>query len=222
MQKLVAGWFKVHQSSVSRIVSWMRGVFRAVLADFIPGPDDLLAILNKLLSETERPIILLVDGTLIPVSQRKDNKADFSGKHRKTGKNIQVTTDVKGELLHVGPILPGAHHDRWCIKESGIEEVLARYSRLLKHGDKGYTGVTDFIVPHKSSKHHPLTIEQVVENLEINAIRCPVERGIAHLKVLSILRTGIRTHAVNREAVIEEIISVAIGLFFFKQSMRRS
>jgi hypothetical protein len=217
-QKFVAGLYRIHQSTVSRILSWMRRVFLHVLSDYIPSPEDIISVVCDLLVKTTRPVILLVDGTLIPISQRKHNREDYSGKHRKTGKNLQVVSDVKGQILHLGPILPGRRHDRRALTESGIEAVLANNPRLLVHADKGYTG-TDFIVPAKASKLHPLTIAQRVENKEINTIRCAVERAIAGLKVLDILRTGIRTHAPNRELAIKEIISVAIGLFFFKQKM---
>jgi len=217
-QKFVAGLYRIHQSTVSRILSWMRRVFLQVLGDYIPSPEDIISVVYDLLVRTTRPVILLVDGALIPISQRRHNRADYSGKHRKTGKNLQVVSDIKGKILHLGPILPGRHHDRWAVKEPGIEEALTDKPRLLVHADKGYIG-TDFIVPAKASKLHPLTIEQPVENKEINTIRCAVERVIAGLKVLDILRTGIRTHAPNRELAIKEIISVAIGLFFFKQKM---
>jgi hypothetical protein len=57
----------------------------------------------------------------------------------------------------------------------------------------------------------------LVENREISAIRNAVERAIAHLKILAILRTGFRTRSPHREQVISETIAVAIGLVFLRQ-----
>ena len=70
-QRLLAWVFKVHQSTVCRVVAWMRGVLAEVLADLVPGGGDIAAVVSGLLSSTGRPIIALVDGTLVPVSQRR-------------------------------------------------------------------------------------------------------------------------------------------------------
>jgi hypothetical protein len=219
-QRLLAGLFKVSQSTVSRVVAWMRRVLRVVLAGCIPQPGGLEAVVTGLLAGTGRPIILLVDGTLVPVGYRKNNRQDYSGKHHKAGKNLQIVSDVSGNLLYVAPALPGRTHDRRAVADSGVEAALG-HPRLLVHADKGYLG-TDFIVPARSSKHHPLTLEQRAENLEINTIRCAVERAIAHLKILDILHSGIRTRGQAREAIVEEIIAVALGLVFFRQKWVRS
>ena len=220
-QRLLAWVFKVHQSTVCRVVAWMRGVLAEVLADLVPGGGDIAAAVSGLLSSTGRPIIALVDGTLVPVSQRRSNRDDYSGKHRRPGRNVQVVCGAVGNLLHVAAPLPGRYHDRRAVAESGIEAALKSDPRLLAHADKGYIG-TGFIVPRRPSKHHPLTIAQRVENREINVIRCPVERSIAGIKVLDILRSGIRTRSPRRGAVIDQIIAVGVGLVFFRQRWSRA
>jgi hypothetical protein len=65
-------------------------------------------------------------------------------------------------------------------------------------------------------------LAEQAENREIDLIRNPVERSIAHLKILDILRSGIRTRSPQRERVIAEIIAVALGLVFFRQKWSRS
>jgi sulfur carrier protein ThiS len=223
-QHLLAAWFGIHQTTVCRIIAWMRGVFLSVLAGYIPQPEDVEQVVADLLAGTDRPdrpVILLVDGTLVPVSQRQHNPSDFSGKHHRIGKNIQVLSDVRGRLLHISPILPGSRYDRRALAESGIEGAISHRPRLLVHADRGYVG-TDFIVPTKTSKHHPLTLAQRAENREISGIRNAVERAIAGLKILDILRSGIRTRSPQRETVIEEIVSVAIGLCFYRQKTRKA
>lgn len=215
-QQLVAGFYGIHQSTVSRILSWLRPIFQLVLAAEIPATADFATYLETLFSQSPRPRILLVDGTLVPLSQRKVNHLDYSGKHRRIGKNLQIISEVSGRLVHVGPILPGSYHDRRAIAESGLESLLMANPRLLVHADRGYLG-TGFIKPRKSSKHHPLSLAERLENREIAGIRNAVERAIAHLKVLDILKTGIRTRGARQEEIVQQTIRVAIGLFFFKQ-----
>jgi hypothetical protein len=161
-----------------------------------------------------------LDGTLVPVADRFYDPQNYSGKHRRIGRNLQIVSDVRGELLIVGPIQPGRLHDRRALAESGLEPALCQ-PRLLVHADRGYTG-TEFITPVKSSRHHPLTLADRVENREISGIRNAVDRSIAHLKILAILRTGIRTRSTDRAATITEIIEVAVGLCFFRQEWSHS
>lgn len=74
-----------------------------------------------------------------------------------------------------------------------------------------------FTIPHRRPVHGQLTPEQRVENRERSAIRNAVERGIAHIKILQVLRTGIRTRSPRRERVIVDTIAVAIGLVIYRQ-----
>ena len=218
-QRFLAGMFRVHQTTAGRIIAWMRTVFRVALADVIARAADLESALAGLLAGHSRPAVVLVDGTLVPVSRRLDNRDDYSGKHRRAGKNVQVVSDVQGNLLHVGPALPGRWHDAHAVEESGILAGLLSNERLLPHGDKGYIG-KGLITPVREYKSKPLTLDQRADNIEISRIRCAVERGIAHLKVLAVLKNGIRTRSRDRERVIIETIEVAVGLAFFKQQMR--
>jgi hypothetical protein len=110
---------------------------------------------------------------------------------------VQVVCDADGIPIHASAPLPGRVHDRRAVALCGVEAVLGGNERLLVHADKGYIG-TDFIVPRRSYKRHPLTPDQMAENREIGAIRCSVERGIAHLKVLDVLKSGIGTRSPRR------------------------
>ena len=86
-----------------------------------------------------RPVGLLVDGTLVPASQRARDLGDYSGKPSRMGKNLQIVSGVAGNLLYVGPALPGRTHDSRAFSMSGLAADLS-HPRLLVHADRGYLG----------------------------------------------------------------------------------
>ena len=50
---------------------------------------------------------LLVDGSLTPCWSWKDAPELYSGKHKTTGHNIQVVSDLRGQLVYLSAPLPG-------------------------------------------------------------------------------------------------------------------
>lgn len=85
----------------------------------------------------------------------------------------------------------GKTHDFTIFKAlfSGLD-----FSALKVHVDLGFIGIkkkvtfSDICIPHKASKHHPLTQEQKNENSTLAALRVVVENAIAKLKAFFILR----------------------------------
>lgn len=85
----------------------------------------------------------------------------------------------------------GKTHDFTIFKAifSGMD-----FSALKVHVDLGFLGIKKNItfsnvsIPHKASKHHPLTEEQKSENSTLAAIRVVVEHAIAKMKAFFILR----------------------------------
>ena len=222
-QMLMAALYDVSQSTVSRAISRLRPVMNAALAPFRPGVIDLLCDLSeaaeKAAQASDLPPIVLVDGTLVRESWRKGNREFYSGKHRATGRSVQVVSDEAGNLLYVSQPLPGRTHDRKAVYDTEIEAAIAA-SGVLGCGDKAYLG-TGFLVPAKPSKHHPLTPAQVVENRWINRGRFPIERAISHIKGgLRILRNGIRTRGSDRVATVIETINLAVSLYFYRRDWR--
>ena len=216
-QRLLAALFRIGQSTACRAIAWMRGLLAEVLAPEIARAGDGAAALERLLAEAGGgPAIVLVDGTLVPVADRSWDPLNYSGKHRRKGRSIQVLADAAGRLLHVGLPHAGRTHDARALAESGLLAALRADERLLTHGDRGYRGL-GLITPHVRPPGGELTLEQRVENREISAIRNAVERAIAHLKVLQVLRTGIRTRFRDPERVISEVIAVCVGLAFYRQ-----
>ena len=84
-------------------------------------------------------------------------------------------------------------------------------------GDKGYQG-SGFITPFKKPQGGELLDWQKEFNAQVNRLRAPVERAIAHLKSWRILHTDyrrpLRTYATSYQA--------AVGLYFFKLNFRIS
>jgi len=78
-------------------------------------------------------------------------------------------------------------------------------------GDKGYQG-SGFITPFKKPQGGELLDWQKEFNAQVNRLRAPVERAIAHLKSWRILHTDyrrpLRTYTTSYRA--------AVGLYFFK------
>jgi len=216
-QRLLAALFGIDQSTACRAIAWMRALLADVLAPEIARAGDAGTALGRLLDEAgSRPVIVLVDGTLVPVSDRSWDPLNYSGKHRRKGRSIQVLADVTGRLLHVGLPQPGRMHDARAVAESGLLAALRADARLLVHADRGYTRL-GLITPHVRPHGGELTLDQQVENREISAIRNAVERAIAHIKILAVIRTGIRTRSRDPERVIVETIAVCVGLALYRQ-----
>ena len=69
----------------------------------------------------------------------------YSGKHKTTGMNVQVVCTLDGELVWISDPVEGAHHDVFCLDESGVLQMLDPRDWT---GDKGYVG-RDMITPVK-------------------------------------------------------------------------
>jgi len=82
-------------------------------------------------------------------------------------------------------------------------------------GDKGYQG-SGYITPFKKPPGAELLDWQKEFNAEVNRLRAPVERAIAHLKSWRILHTDyrrpLRTYVTSYKA--------AVGLYFFEVGFR--
>jgi hypothetical protein len=222
-QRATAALLGVSQSTVCRAIARTRTALLETLGPEITRAGNAGAALDRLLEAAGpgRPAVVLLDGTLIPVADRAWDPENYSGKHRRMGRSIQVLADVTGRLLHVGAPQAGRLHDARAVAESGLLAALRADERLLPHADRAYAWlglITPYLRPHDGD----LTPEQRAENREISGIRNAVERTIAHLKVLAVLRTGIRTRAVDRERVIVETISVCVGLVMFRQDWTSS
>ena len=111
----------------------------------------------------------------------------YSGKHRTTGLNVQVVTDLTGRRLYVSEPVTGKTHDAKGLRQSAILDHIQPGNLL---GDKGYVGL-EMLTPIKKPPHRTLLWEKEF-NKQINKIRYVVERAIANFKTWRILFTDYR------------------------------
>jgi hypothetical protein len=173
--------FGVSQPTVSRIYRTM-----------LPLIEQVTCVHRPPLPEVLRGRVVLVDGTLVPVGNRRTDRAthlaNFSGKRHRAGLNVQVLSDLTGCLLAVSAPVAGKTHDRAAFTLAGYDQLLTDVPTL---GDLGYQG-TPVTRPRRrppGRDHHPST---EVWNRSIATLRSAVERAISHWKNWKILATGYR------------------------------
>ena len=87
----------------------------------------------------------------------------------------------------------GTAHDFRMFKESLVGVLPENIFFLL---DSGYQGVHEYfgnaLIPHKASKHNPLTGEQMAWNTMIAKLRVPVEHKIREIKIFRICKETYR------------------------------
>ena len=113
----------------------------------------------------------------------------WSGKHKTTGFNGQAISNLRGDLLFVSEPVTGHNHDMTALAETETADVMA--AAFSGIGDKGYQG-SGFITPFKKPQGGELLDWQKEFNAQVNRLRAPVERAIAHLKSWRILHTDYR------------------------------
>jgi len=192
----LAETYGVSQPTISRAISTVTPLLARALARFVPVADELVPGRQY-----------IVDGTLLPCWSWATNPRLYSGKHKTTGMNVQVVCTLDGELVWISDPIEGAHHDVFCLDESG---VLATLDPGDWTGDKGYVG-RDMVTPIKKTGEGELLDWQLTFNSAINGIRAVVERVIANVKTWRILHTDYRRPLDS----FATTISAAVGLLFY-------
>ena len=177
VQAEIAELLGVSQSTVSRRITTLTPVLEEVLADYIPT-----------LEELPDKDTLIVDGSLLTCWSWADAPELYSGKHRTTGLNVQVVTDLAGRRVYVSEPVSGKTHDAKGLRQSGILDHIQPGNLL---GDKGYVGL-EMLTPIKKPPHRNLLDWEKEFNKQINKIRYVVERAIANFKTWRILFTDYR------------------------------
>jgi hypothetical protein len=189
--------YGVSQPSISRAVTGLTPGLGYVVRSHIPTAEDVA------LDQS-----VLLDGTLCPVWSWKKHPELYSGKHKTTGWNVQVVTDLQGRVMWVSDPVPGSWHDMRALEETHFMDGI---DPSIVVADKGYQG-SEAITPTKKPSEGELTDEQKANNKVINSVRSGVERGISHLKNWNILRTDYRRPYDTFPATLKTVI----GLFFFQ------
>jgi len=134
------------------------------------------------------PEYMLVDGTLTACDRVGDGRADYSGKHRRHGVNLQVITGPAGRLVWISRALPGRTHDLTAARTHRIVKTCIRL-RIPALADLAYTGAGGtFAMPTRRPPRKELTVGQRSLNRAHAQLRYPVERGVATVKRWKIFR----------------------------------
>jgi DDE superfamily endonuclease len=201
-QEVWAEIFDTSQPVISGIIAKFTPLIEASTEEDRPTVDEAK-------EAAAREQTVLVDGFLAPTWSWRDAPELWSGKHKTTGFNGQAIANLRGDLLFVSEPVTGHNHDMTALAETETADIIAAaYSGI---GDKGYQG-SDFITPFKKPQGGELLDWQKEFNVQVNKLRAPVERAIAHLKSWRILHTDyrrpLRTYVISYRA--------AVGLYFFK------
>ncbi|MER5891359.1 transposase family protein, partial [Streptomyces sp. NPDC001941] len=167
--------------SVGTAHAYVRSVV-ALLARRAPG------LTRALREATAVAKYVLVDGTLAECDRVGDTRADYSGRHRRHGVNLQVVTDPAGRIVWISRVLPGRTHDLTAARRHHIINTCVRLG-IPVLADLGYLGAGgNFAVPHRRRPRQELTLRQRSLNKAHARLRYPVERGMARLKTWRIFR----------------------------------
>jgi DDE superfamily endonuclease/Helix-turn-helix of DDE superfamily endonuclease len=190
----------ISQSTVSRIVTVLVPVIKAVLEEFVPSAKDAIRLVQGK--------VCLVDGTITPCWSYAEHRELWSRKHGTTGFCVQVIGLLDGTPIWVSDPLPGKTHDKNAFDNTDTTDIIKQ--AVAGIGDKGYQGA-DLFTPTKKPRHRKLSKGEKTANAALSALRAPIERVVAHLKSWRILHTDYR----RPYATYRDTFDAARGLFFF-------
>jgi hypothetical protein len=200
-QEFLADLREISQSTVSRIVTLLVPLVRAVLEEFVPDVKEALEMVNGR--------VCLVDGTITPCWSYADHDELWSRKHGTTGFNAQLVCLLNGDAIYISDPLDGKTHDAKAFKETQVADIVKHSGGGI--GDKGYQGCDGMVTPRKTPRKGELSKNDKKCNAEISSLRAPVERLVAHFKSWRIFHTDYRRpHHTYRDAY-----DATRGLYFF-------
>ena len=202
-QAFLGEMFGVSQATASRVITTMTPILARLLKDFVPDPE-----------AASKGTTLLVDGSLTPSWSWKDATEMYSGKHKTTGHNVQVVSDLRGQLVYLSAPLPGKTHDAEAFRQLDRATALTSIRNGNAVGDKGYQGCK-IISPTKKPPGAELSDDRKANNTVINRLRATIERVIANIKTWRILHTDYRRPRETFEATLDAVR----GLIFFQETI---
>lgn len=156
--------------------------------------------------------VVLLDGTLIRTRRRtgKDNRRNYSGKHKAHGLLFLALTDDKGRLLWLSAARPGRSSEITTARNNKLVERL-RAHELGAIGDLGFVGLDNdpdnpvVITGYKAARTKPLTSAKKQVNKLIASVRAVCEHAFAHLKHWRII-TKLRLHVRHATALLRALL----------------
>jgi len=209
--------YAVDRSQAQRWVKVLLPVLETVLGWQAVLPQRRIGSLEEFIQRFPGVKDVFIDGTERPVQRPQQAQAQrecYSGKQKDhTLKNL-IVTDGDKRILCLTQTKPGARQDYYRFKQSGLGEVIP--DEVGVWVDLGFLGIAkDYpclqgVIPHKSSKHHPLTPDQKAENQVISALRICVEHAMAGIKRFRCLTDPYRNKGV---VLADKFMLIACGLW---------
>lgn len=196
VQAELAETYGVSQSTISRAITTLTPLLSRALEKYVPTAEDI-----------DEQAQYVVDGTLVPCWSWASHPELYSGKHKKTGMNLQLACTLTGNLAWISDPIDGNRHDSYCLEESGVLLTLVSENWV---GDKGYVG-KEMITPIKKPACRDLLDWEKEFNTQINKIRYVIEQVIANFKTWRIMHTDYRRPI----STFMETISTVIALHFY-------
>ncbi|MCX5054856.1 MULTISPECIES: transposase family protein [unclassified Streptomyces] len=174
--------------------------------------------LDRALKEIARVggVVVLLDGTLIRTRRRtgRDNRKNYSGKHKAHGLLFLALTDEKGNLIWISAAKPGRSSEITTVRRNKITGHLQEVG-LGALADLGFVGLDDapddnpvIITGRKATRKHQLTDAEREANRLLNRERAAVEHGFANLKSWRCL-TKVRMHARHATTLLRALLVLA-------------
>lgn len=199
-QEFLADLRGVSQPTVSRIVTDLVPVVKAVLAEFVPDPKAAIRVVKDR--------VCLVDGTITPCWSYREHRELWSRKHGTTGFCVQLISLLDGTPVWISDPLPGSTHDKKAFDSTATTNIVKKAKAGF--ADKGYQGAEMF-TPTKKPKWRKLNEGEKKANAALSALRAPVERLVAHFKNWRILHVDYR----RPYSTYRDSFDAARALFFF-------
>jgi hypothetical protein len=209
--------YGVDRSQAQRWVKALLPVLETVLGWQAVLPQRRIGSIEEFIQRFPAVKDVFIDGTDRPVQRPQQAKAQrecYSGKqHQHTLKNL-IVSDEGQRILCLTGTRPGARQDYYRFKQAGLGEVIPDDVGVWV--DLGFLGIAkdypclQVVIPHKSSKHHPLTPEQKAENQIISAFRIRVEHAIAGIKCFRCLTDAYRNKGI---VLADKFMLIASGLW---------
>jgi hypothetical protein len=199
-QEFIGDMRDISQPTVSRIVTKLTPIVKAVLEQFVPSAADAI--------EMVKGRVVLVDGTITPCWSYGEHPELWSRKKGTTGFNAQLISLLDGTPVFIPAPLPGKTHDAKAYEDSGAAGIVKESGGGF--GDKGYQG-TGLVTPVKKPKGGKLLDWQKEFNAQVSSYRAAVERLVAHFKSWRIFHSDYR----RPYETYSDAFDAARGLFFF-------
>jgi hypothetical protein len=129
----------ISQPTVSRIVTTLVPLVKAVLEEFVPDVTEAIALVKGR--------VCLVDGTITPCWSYERHPELWSRKHGTTGFNAQLVSLLDGEAVYISDPLDGKTHDATAYDQTPVAEIVRNSGGGI--ADKGYQG-RDMVTPRKT------------------------------------------------------------------------